>query len=805
MKKLTVGKESEAQDGLRPLARSSTGLAIAALCGIALAFYYRLWLPDLVLIKRDAFRYFLPMKQYLREQLATGDLPQWFPYEGLGCPVIGPSGLGMFHPFTVLYFLLPVPDAYRAATLVACLLAGLGAFALGRTLALSHAGALLSGVAFALSGYVVSLTDNLLYLYSICALPLFCAGLEKALKSPVAWVVVPAVVWATVFLHGDLQTGYYYGLIALLWVLARVHGSYQQAVVRLALIAALAALIGGIQLGPAAAAYAGSERAQPEFFRDQALHWSTHPLRLPTLLASPVGGKAHPVVVSHLFFGGRSAGERVELWAESLYVGVPVAGLALVGTWARRDLRVLTLLGGLALWLALGRFGGLYEVFYHVVPMWSAFRYPEKLMGVASFSVAMLAGAGVDALREGRGRPIPWFIAAVLCAGVGLSLWTEQASVWMATIFGAPEDVAREVAGSAAQAFAFSALATLGVGTVVAGTQRGWLQPELSLAFLIGIVTIDLFRANLAAYHTGPVEAATFTPGLVEALSRHANVAGPGHFRIVTLPDSRIAYPKSFDQWLDLLGASSLLTRQKLDLEHNTPFRIESIAFYQPGHDPATAALIATVRQKFEIEAAARYNVAYFIGRSQHFQSPRFAKVLVAYVADYDLALVHNPVPVKPRAYLSLRPERTSSSVDLAALLARRDFLSGEVDVIETEETTLPGPTRGGSAVIERYAPEEVLVRVSTPEPAVLILLDAFDAGWRAVLETGAGLPILRANGLVRAVVVPAGDHVLTFRYQTPLLKAGALASLAGLVIGLALVAHGWWLMRRPSAAGPPT
>jgi len=91
--------------------------------------------------------------------------------------------------------------------------------------------------------------------------------------------------------------------------------------------------------------------------------------------------------------------------------------------------------------------------------------------------------------------------------------------------------------------------------------------------------------------------------------------------------------------------------------------------------------------------------------------------------------------------------------------------------------------------LIERYAPEEVRVRVETPQPAVLILLDAFDKGWTATLERGAELPILRANALVRAVVVPNGHHVVTFVYQTPLLKAGAVVSLAGVVICLAIIA----------------
>ncbi|MEK9134445.1 MAG: YfhO family protein, partial [Pseudomonadota bacterium] len=187
---------------------SPTGLAVTVLIGITLAFYHGLWLPGLVLIKRDAFRVFLPFKQYTIERLSAGELAQWFPYEGLGRSFIGVTHTGIFHPFTALYFFFPVHDAYRLSTLLSCLLAALGAFTLGRMLHFSRTGALVAGIAFTLSGYVVSMTDNLVYLYSICLLPFFCAAIEKALAGSRPWMVVPAALWATVFLNGDVQTGY---------------------------------------------------------------------------------------------------------------------------------------------------------------------------------------------------------------------------------------------------------------------------------------------------------------------------------------------------------------------------------------------------------------------------------------------------------------------------------------------------------------------------------------------------------------------------------------------------------------------
>jgi len=757
------------------------------LVGITLAFYSELWRPGLVLIKRDAFRFFLPLKQYLIERLRDGELPQWFPYEGLGRSFIGVTHTGIFHPFTALYFLLPVPDAYRAATLLSCLLAALGAFVLGRILNFSRAGALVAGVSFALSGYVVSLTDNLLYLYSICVLPLFCVALERALKNGGAWTVAAAVVWATVFLNGDVQTGYYYGFVALLWVSTRAPGLYREAGARLALVGGLATLLAGIQLGPAWAVFMGSERAHPGLFHTQALDWSTHPLRLATVLASPIGANVDPVVMARVFFGTPTGG----FWSESLYLGVPVTGLAFLGVWHRRDLKVLVLLGSLALLLALGRFGGLFEIFYRVVPLWSAFRYPEKLMGIVSFTAAMLAGAGFDALQAGKRRSFPWFVMAAVCTGVWLGLRTETATAMAAAHFGAAGNLAHGVTQSAAAAFLWSAAAAGGVGIIVLALRRSLLHEAVLLGALAAIITLDLSRVNLEAYHTGPAESAFVPPALAEAIRAREGTLAPGRFRVVSIYEDVLVWPKELMLPLGYHGAASVARRQALDHEHNAQVGLEAVLPYLSGY---SARFAETLNPRSGIEAAARLNVAYYIGRRYHLKDPRLAKGLVAELVPYDLALFRNPVPAKPRAYLSPHPEQAVTPVDPLALIARQDFLNGDVDVIESADRTLPGPARGGLAVIERYAPEDVRVRVETPQPAVLVLLDAYDQGWTATLESGVEIPILRANALVRAVVVPAGRHIVAFSYQTPLLKAGAWASLTGVLLCVGLLAHArWW------------
>ena len=81
-------------------------------------------------------------------------------------------------------------------------------------------------------------------------------------------------------------------------------------------------------------------------------------------------------------------------------------------------------------------------------------------------------------------------------------------------------------------------------------------------------------------------------------------------------------------------------------------------------------------------------------------------------------------------------------------------------------------------------------IAVSCAGDAVLVLNDLHSAGWSASLD-GSPVPILLANGLVRAVRVPRGDHVVEMTFETPGFEAGFVTSgstavviLAGLVLG---------------------
>jgi hypothetical protein len=86
--------------------------------------------------------------------------------------------------------------------------------------------------------------------------------------------------------------------------------------------------------------------------------------------------------------------------------------------------------------------------------------------------------------------------------------------------------------------------------------------------------------------------------------------------------------------------------------------------------------------------------------------------------------------------------------------------------------------TAAGSAVIERYSPSEVAIRVEASRPSFLVLTDTYYPGWRAYVD-GKPETIYRAYGVVRAVFVTAGSHEILFRYEPDSFKVGVTITLA--------------------------
>ena len=101
-----------------------------------------------------------------------------------------------------------------------------------------------------------------------------------------------------------------------------------------------------------------------------------------------------------------------------------------------------------------------------------------------------------------------------------------------------------------------------------------------------------------------------------------------------------------------------------------------------------------------------------------------------------------------------------------------------------------PWPREGATARVVARTADTVEVEAELPGPGVLVLVEAFDPGWRVAVD-GRADRLLRANALFRAVRLDAGRHRVLFAYRPSsatlglgLAAAGALAAAGLCVIG---------------------
>ena len=148
------------------------------------------------------------------------------------------------------------------------------------------------------------------------------------------------------------------------------------------------------------------------------------------------------------------------------------------------------------------------------------------------------------------------------------------------------------------------------------------------------------------------------------------------------------------------------------------------------------------------------------------------------------------------------------SHEEVLAAMSASTFDPRQMVFIETEPPELFRSQLSSSAIsqdaaakveVEEYTPRRVRGRVHCSVAGVVLLADTFYPGWYATVD-GAPTPIYRADYVMRAVFVTAGDHEIEFRYAPLSFRLGATISSVTLA-GVALM--GLWLgMRRRIVRG---
>ncbi len=189
--------------------RSPDLLAVLAFLFLSLFFFYDLLGERFLLMERDLGPYFIPPRFFWVESLKNGDFPFWNPYQFSGQPFFANPQNAILYPLNGLFFLLPFDMAFNTVILLHFFLGGLFTYLFLKDLKVNSTGALISGLIFMLSGYLLSVHSLLTILLSSAWTPLIMMFFRRAIHGQgFKNEILTAILITISFLGGGIEIVY---------------------------------------------------------------------------------------------------------------------------------------------------------------------------------------------------------------------------------------------------------------------------------------------------------------------------------------------------------------------------------------------------------------------------------------------------------------------------------------------------------------------------------------------------------------------------------------------------------------------
>jgi len=141
-----------------------------------------------------------------------------------------------------------------------------------------------------------------------------------------------------------------------------------------------------------------------------------------------------------------------------------------------------------------------------------------------------------------------------------------------------------------------------------------------------------------------------------------------------------------------------------------------------------------------------------------------------------------------PRAWLVERFEVLAEEEAAIERLRRRSFDPARVAILERDPGVAlrPADSPIGTCVVRKLDGGGLDIEANAARPALLVMSEIFYPGWRARVD-GQVVPLMRADDVISAICLPAGEHHITLRYEPTSFKLGCVATGLCVLAALAL------------------
>lgn len=725
-----------------------------------------------------------------------GQLPLWDPYTMAGYPYITNPHEMLFFPLSILFLFIHPDFLFIPFFILFTFLVGFCTYRFAKKLGLTGFSALVPAIIYMFSGTLVAKIRNGVFTYflMLCLLPLLFLAMQHVLeKQDRKRVLFLAFVWALLLTVNYMQIFLYASFVMLLFVFLQLFFQKRwKHAKRIVLSVCLAGLftifLGAVMLLPLLEGASQSTIVQETDY-SFATEASFHPSYFLHFLLPWMYGKPD------IYFGPSSWG------ATYSYVGILTLFLALIGLLYAKNhyTKTFLCLGIFSLLFSLGKYTPFYLLFYQL-PGFSLFRAPGKMMVIFVFSLALLAGFGVQVLQHkkwSQRQQQLWknisllffllcifatsmlfvFKAAIMAEGTSMLTERYYEGEQLRTL----DYYLPKVQEVYWQIFANALFLTLLSGLIAFLLNRHFQSQHSVKIFQAGVLALlvlDLFFFGMPLLKTAPREALFEHNPIADFLAQQ-----DGLFRVLDtgriLPQD-VAVRKGI-QMVDGYSTSHLRHYTEFtNLAGNFPTTIRSrpVIIELDLDAVKHQTVLDLLNAKYVLSRKPIDNVDY-----------RLVYQTGMHIRDLNIdatAYVYENLGVLPRAFV----------VHQAKIISEKEQLLRELGIFNPKEGVLleeplAAPLRSAGNFTEaemvRYEPNTIEIKAFLDMPGFLVLSELWYPGWKA-FDDGKEIPIYKADYALRAVFLEQGAHTITFIFRPASYRVGIWISFLTLLLFLILL-----------------
>ncbi len=726
----------------------------------AVIFFSKVLLaPDQIIYSssgNDTINFFYPIYHLAYSVIGNGDFPYWNSFMFSGYPLAANPQFALFYPLNFLFLVLPTYLAFGYSYLLHIFLGGLFMYLLVRYIGLDRVCAFVSAIVFMFSAFLIT------HIYAghysmICAaiwIPLIFLLFEMALsKKSLFYGLLTGAILGIQLLAGHFQISYF-TLIALAFYLLfkcflilRQERDYKK-IGRPLLIFVLVLIVGialsAIELIPTYGFSLYSTRAGGMSY-EAATSFSMNPGLLTLLLSNPWAGPSW--VSGDMPISG--------FWEYSSYIGILPLVLILFVIYFKGNNRYIQFFGLLSIisvFLALGKYFPPYWLIYKAAPGFDMFRVPARFIFLFIFAASILAGFGFNYLRGDltqQQKSDIWKIAMVLAL---LAIFISIVAIF---VVNSPFPIWKSM-------IVLALLLLVSVAIIILRLKSKVPTKYFNIVAVVFIIT-NLWFCHMSFIDVKPPSEVYSTPPYVKYLQENSagyrvydpeNIILKNHLMVYGVPEINGYDATILNYYSEFLGNDS----------GQAGFQHESVS---------SAVGISSLGIKLGL-----LNAKYVLSLEP--------------LTDNDYKLVYNDgsvyiyeyLRVLPKAFIVHKAEVITSEDDILARLNDKKFDPKEYVILEDGSGNVALNNNGDfeEERIDRYSPNEIIVKTESEHPGFLILSEVWYPSWKVYVD-GKLSEVLKTDYTLMSVYVGSGNHTVQFVYDDQLLKTGVAISSATAIL----------------------